>query len=70
MVNYLWLDPQTGDTAVRANAPTGWIHVCYYYTNDTPALIVSTIPAIRYMVESHPTRGIAPSGIIGNIIEL
>ena len=70
MVNYLWLDPQTGDTAVRANPPTGWIHVCYYYTNDTPALIVSTIPAIRHMVEAHPLQAVPPSGIIGNKISL
>ena len=70
MVNYLWLDPVTGDTAVRANAPQGWAHVCYYYTNDSPALIISTIPSIKYWVESHQSNSIAPSGIIGNKISL
>ena len=66
MVKYLWLDPSTGDTAVRANQPTGWVHV-YYYNIDN-ALIVSTIPSIRQFVETHSTNAIPPSGIIGNKI--
>ena len=68
MVKYLWLDPSTGDTAVRANQPTGWVHV-YYYNIDN-ALIVSTIPSIRQFVETHSTNAIPPSGIIGNKINL
>ena len=68
MVKYLWLDPSTGDTAVRANQPAGWVHV-YYYTIES-TLIVSTIPSIRQYIESHPTMGVPPSGIIGNKINL
>ena len=68
MVKYLWLDPTTGDTAVRANQPAGWSHVYYYQIEST--LIVSTIASIRQYVESAPNYSIPPSGIIGNKINL
>ena len=68
MVKYLWLDPTTGDTAIRANKPTGWSHVYYYTIENT--LIVSTIPSVRQYVETHPTMSIPASGIIGNKINL